>query len=250
MPKHAVLAGTTALLLSVFTARAEAQPAPPPGQGAPPPGYAAGPPPGYAAGPPPGAAYGSPPEPPGVRTHDGFFLRLGLNLGYNTLSETVEANGQEVSNSSIRGGAGGFDLLFGGTPAPGLVLGGGLIQTYSSNPTVEINDQETEADGTLLVIGAVFFVNYYFDPSEGLHLQGSIGYGAMDFVSDEGRSGSNDPTGPLFSLGLGYDFWVGDQWSIGPFARVLYANMGVDVGAVSASESYLFPSIGAAFTLH
>ena len=247
MSKHRVpAAALTALLLSVFAAPVQAQEPPPPGYAAPPPGYAAGPPPGP-------APYGPPParmEEPGVRNHDGFFLRLGLNLGYNTLTETREFNGQDLGDASIRGVAGGFDLLLGGTPAPGLVIGGALIQAYSSDPTVEINDVESEADGTLLLIGAAFFANYYFDPKEGLHAQALIGYGALDFVNSEGQSGGNDPTGLILGAGVGYDFWIGDQWSVGPFGRVLYAKMSVDAGGASASQSYLFPSIGAAFTLH
>lgn len=93
-------------------------------------------------------------------------------------------------------------------------------------------------------------LQYYFNPNDGFHLQGLLGFGALDYVSSSGQSGGNDPTGPFFGLGLGYDFWVADQWSIGPFVRVLMAMTSVEAGSSKAEQSYFSPTIGAAFTLH
>ena len=180
---------------------------------------------------------------PGARTHDGFFFRIGLNFGVGSLSNDVTSFGEE----SISGFALGNDFLFGGTPVPGLVIGGGLMSTYGPKPKYELAGVERELDGTLYMFGLAGFVQYYIDPHEGFHIQAFAGYGALDFVTDAGQSGGNDPHGPFFGGGLGYDFWVGDQWSIGPFGRVLYGTMSAEG---SDSVSYLYPSIGAAFTLH
>ena len=180
---------------------------------------------------------------PGARTHDGFFFRIGVNFGLGSLSSDSTTFGDE----SISGFTSGTDFLFGGTPVPGLVIGGGLVSTIAPGPKYELRDQEIELDGTLYMFGLMGFVNYYIDPHEGFHLQAFAGYGALDFVTDAGQSGGNDPHGPFFGGGLGYDFWISDQWSIGPFARVLYGTMSSE-GADSVS--YLYPSIGVAFTLH
>jgi len=189
------------------------------------------------------------------RTHDGFFLRLGANLGAGFTTESYEFNGQEAApDLSISGFMYGFDLMLGGSPVPGLVVGGWLITNFGPNPSLEQAGVEAEADGTLIVGGIGAFVNYYFDPTSGFNLQGLVGYGAMDFVRPNGASGGNDPTGPMFGLGAGYDFWISDEWSIGPFARVLFGSYTAEasspVGNSSATETHLFPSIGAAFTLH
>jgi hypothetical protein len=34
---------------------------------------------------------------------------------------------------------------------------------------------------------------------------------------------SNGPGGPIFGAGVGYDFWVADEWSIGVMGRFAYA---------------------------
>jgi hypothetical protein len=223
-----LIAGVTSLAGVV-----QAQGAPPPG--APPPG----PPPPMAPPPPPAEGSG------GARTHDGFFLRLGLNLGPGMVTEEF-SQGPLSGEFKYSGIATGFDLYLGGTLAPGFVLGGALIATWSSNPSVETPTGDVDLDGTLIFAGTALFANYYIDPGEGLHFQGLLGFGALDFVTDEGQSGGNDPTGVFFGGGVGYEFWVADEWSIGPFGRVIYGSLSTDATDVS----YLYPSIGVGFTLH
>jgi len=189
------------------------------------------------------------------RTHDGFFLRLGLNLGPAFVTESYEVNGQSGGEDlKISGFSTGFDVLLGGTPVPGLVIGGGLLGVATSNPTLKQGDVEVEADGTMLLAGAAAFVNYHFDPTQGFNLQGLVGYGALDYVDSDGGSGGNDPTGILFGIGAGYDFWISDEWSIGPFGRVLMGSLSSEASAggftAEASEFYLYPNLGVAFTLH
>ncbi len=183
-------------------------------------------------------------------THDGLFLRLGLNIGPGSATQEIEAGGQTGPETTISGLGMGFDLLIGGTLAPGFTLGGALVGTTSSDPTVKQGNLEATADGSMLFAGAAVFGNYYLDPTKGLHFQGLLGFGALDFVSESGASGGNDPTGPFFGAGVGYDFWIGDEWSIGPFGRVIYGSLSAESGGATLSASYLYPSIGAAFTLH
>lgn len=194
--------------------------------------------------PPPGAsAEGA----GGARTHDGFFMRLGLNFGYMSMTETYNYSNAEFE---VSGSAVGFDLILGGTPVPGFVIGGGLFGLTSSKPNAKVGNVEGELDGSMLFAGMGLVLQYYFNPNDGFHLQGLLGFGALDYVSSSGQSGGNDPTGPFFGLGLGYDFWVADQWSIGPFVRVLMAMTSVEAGSAKAEQSYFSPTIGAAFTLH
>lgn len=184
-------------------------------------------------------------------THDGFFLRMGLNVGPLGVTEKYELNGQESPNESeFSGMTSGFDLLIGGTPATGFALGGALIVTNTSDPTVKIGGVEGTADGSLILGGIGVFANYYLDPTAGLHFQGLLGYGSLDYVRSDGASGTNDPSGAFLGLGVGYDFWIGDEWSVGPFGRVLYGSFTSEVTGAKATDTYLYPSIGVAFTLH
>ncbi|MEZ4220962.1 MAG: autotransporter domain-containing protein [Polyangiaceae bacterium] len=198
---------------------------------------------------PAAAAGGEPAAPPSdVHNHDGFYLNLGLNFGYSMVSWSVDGAGS--LDQDLSGLSSGFDLLIGGTPVPGLVIGGGLIGVRTSDPKIKTGSVETTADGTMLLAGLSLFGQYYFDPAEGFFLQGQLGYAVLDFVNSNGSSGGNDPTGFLVGVGAGYDFWIGEQWSVGPVARFLYASTSVEAGAAKATQSYLYPSLGVAFTLH
>ena len=191
---------------------------------------------------------GEPPPPSAENTagghvHDGFYMRFGLNLGPTMVKLKPDGGGPETSLSGL---GYGFDLMFGGTPVDGLAIGGALISGQTSNPTAEAGGQERELDGTMLLAGIAFFADYYFDPSEGLHAQALLGFAAVDFVDSQGGSGGNDPTGAMLGLGVGYDFWIGEEWSVGPLARVVYAPTSAD----GYKAPYLWPTLGVGITLH
>jgi len=203
------------------------------------------------AAPPMAPAEAAPAESGGAHTHDGFFMRLGLNFGPLMLKYKSEINGTQVGGDLDASGLTiGSDLLLGGTPIDGLVIGGALIYAGTKDPTLKQGGAETTADGSTVFGGIGVFGQYYFDPKEGGHVQLLLGYGAVDFVSSSGQSGGNDPTGLMVGIGGGYDIWLGSEWSFGPFARVLYAPTSVEEGAAKVTANYLFPSIGIGFTLH
>jgi hypothetical protein len=93
-------------------------------------------------------------------------------------------------------------------------------------------------------------VNYYFDPTAGGYVQGLLGFAALDAVSSDGSSGGNDPTGPVFGIGGGYDFWVADEWGIGPNLRLMYAPTTYSDGGITAKYNVLSIQIGAGATFH
>lgn len=177
----------------------------------------------------------------GARIHDGFFFRGGLNVGLLML--TADAS-REIEYSGLQGG---LDLLFGGTLMPGLVVGGALITGRTNRPGVDDGVTSRDLEGSLLFAGAAAFGSYYLDPREGLHLQGLAGFAGLDFVSASGASSGNDPTGIFFGFGAGYDFWIADEWSVGPFARILYSMLSTKT---DVTYRYFYPSIGAAITYH
>ena len=79
----------------------------------------------------------------------------------------------------------------------------------------------------------------------GLHFQPFFGWGAQEIAFKGDVSGS-DPTGMVLALGAGYDFWVGNEWSIGPMFRLAYAPMGIDDTDVTT----ISPALLATFTYH
>jgi hypothetical protein len=223
-------------------AEAPAADAPAPAPAPPPPAGAAAPPP--APGPAPAPVPVAPAPDGGARTHDGFYFRIGLNGGPLMLKSDTDP---AVEYSGFQSG---FDLMFGGSPAKGLAIGGALVTGRTSDPKVKLGSLEATADGAMIFAGVSLFADWYINPNEGLHFLGMLGFAAVDFVSASGQSGGNDPTGTMLGLGVGYDFWISDEWSIGPIARVLYAPVSSEAGGVSVKYNYVYPSIGVGFTLH
>jgi hypothetical protein len=262
---------------------------PPPGYGYPPPGYGY-PPPGYGY-PPPGGAYEQPPAPPPpgpdltIHRHDGFYLRLALGGTYVWDSVRIEDRSMKFS---MRGGGMSMEVAVGGTPAPGVVVGGGL---YSSTTTAlnvtevkQYGDRVEGADGdfnatTFMLLGPM--VDVFLDPNSGFHLQAAFGIGAISLGDGDSRFSTTDQYGyPMderreinestysglgVMLGTGYEFWVGEQWGVGALARLVYISASsddsesgdnVDVvpfgggGAAEWDHSAIMPSLLFSATLH
>jgi hypothetical protein len=164
-----------------------------------------------------------------ARHHDGFYLRLGG--GFTYVSDSVETDEYPLFNDA-EGTAKGFgaagELGIGGSVSPGVVLGGGIFSHWlpsleSENAevaNVDVPDIEFD-EGALWVMG--FLVDYYPNPSAGLHLQGSAGL-ALGSLGD-GRSNGNltldEHSGIGLGLvaGIGHEWWVANNWGLGLLGR-------------------------------
>ncbi|MGC4069285.1 MAG: autotransporter domain-containing protein [Polyangiaceae bacterium] len=153
-----------------------------------------------------------------VRTHDGFFLQLDAGLGY--LSSTASANGVENTYSGMTYATA---IFLGGTIGP-VAIGGGMTYDNAFSPK---SDQGSLSDVSLHLIGFGPYVDVYPNPTSGLHFVGFAGWGGLE-ASYKGNVGGSDPTGLVAFLGGGYEFWVADQWSIGPLARLSYAPLSLN----------------------
>jgi hypothetical protein len=215
--------------------------APPPA--APPPVYAPTPaaaPRAYAPPPPP-----PPPPPPhhhesGANVHDGFYFRIGLGVGGFKAKGTFTPATVD-GDATVSGGGLGLDFALGGTPFPGLVIGGELVFQQLLKPDVALagGANGTASDNVNFgILGA--FVDWYPNPRGGFHvgaLVGAAGLTRSDPNTGETRASNN---GAGVSLTAGYDFWISRQWSIGLGARLFggsvsqtYADGSTEKNAVS-----------------
>jgi hypothetical protein len=180
----------------------------------------------------------------GVRSHDGLYVRLGGGLGY--LSDAAESENRPVLGrveGTIAGVAGVTELAVGGSPTPGLVIGGGVFSAWVFSPTTSdtswvtplgtVRTEDFDFDTiSFHVVGPL--VDYYPAPSSGFHVQGAIGLGLLSAGDASGeQSGqslifSQTATGVGFMLGIGYEWWVADQWGIGALGRLTVAPMNGD----------------------
>lgn len=171
----------------------------------------------------------------GPYTHDGFYAQCALGVGYlrSSPAETSEFSG--VNKSSM--------VAIGGSPIPGLALAGALIAEHAT----AVSQDELCAgssdggqcpgnatDAFLLALG--LHGDFYPDPGDGLHFQAFTGFGSVvrkERQRPGGPFGSiiNGPqydnvgptsTGLIVALGLGYEFFVKQEWSMGPLFRFTY----------------------------
>lgn len=180
-----------------------------------------------------------------MHEHDGFYFRVGIGGGYASLDGSLGN-----FDAKIKGGGPSLELLFGGTPAPGVVIGGGFAFQSLSKPTVEIDGQEFDAKNNLSygILGP--FVDIYPDPTGGFHVGGMFGFANATVDTNSTSSDSASISGAGAFVHVGYDFWIGDQWSVGPNARFLWSSLKNDDSDVDEKYTLTGFQILASFTLH
>jgi hypothetical protein len=188
---------------------------------------------------------------PGVRMHDGFHFSIGLGAGYAMVGGALDPEPPGGGEITITGAGVAGQLLFGGTPAPGLVIGGGSQGGHFFSPKVEFDGTEVDSDGDLSanLLGA--YVQYYFTPNQGFYLQAMLGIATMDDGNDD-TDGLAAGLGA--SVGLGNEWWIADQWGIGVLGRCQFLAVGqeIETAGATADVGYaaIVPALLVNFTYH
>jgi hypothetical protein len=180
---------------------------------------------------------------PGSHTHDGFYLSLAAGVGVVHSNATTSANDLQDASSSMRSSSiatsiEGFALsghvLVGGTPLRGLAIGGGHSGNILPSATRAWNGStRTLHTYTFGVTGP--FADWYPWPHGGAHVL------AMAGLSDVIENASGGSSQGLFGvggvLGLGYDVFVSDNWSVGLLGRGMLGQVswGAARGVVAGS---------------
>jgi hypothetical protein len=87
------------------------------------------------------------------------------------------------------------------------------------------NGDELDLDGVRLMLRHQgVLVDYYLSEQGGLHVLGALGFAQLS-VNRPGGTESADPSGSLWALGAGYDWWVSDHGSVGVLGRVSNATL-------------------------
>jgi hypothetical protein len=150
-----------------------------------------------------------------ANTHDGFYMGMNLGLGYYSMSV-----GEGVGEGSFSGLAvPTVSLALGGTLFQHLVIGGGIMFDYVPSPGIESGGMDVDFDVTQFLIGLGLYLDFYLDPAGGLHFPLFIGFGGVETSTEAGGVGGSDPVGVMSYLGVGYDMFISDNWSVGVLGR-------------------------------
>src|SRR5579883_1357374 len=103
---------------------------------------------------------------PGFRTHDGFYFRASLGPAF--VATAFRTPTSSVSTASASG-----ELAFGGTPSPGLVIGGAIWWTAAPSTTATQGSIALPLDA-LVLYGVGPFIDWYPDPRGGLHFESGL----------------------------------------------------------------------------
>jgi len=158
-----------------------------------------------------------PPPPKGSRLHDGFYLRLALGLGFS--GARVSSDASAIADYSFAGGGAAADVWLGGTPLPGLALGGGLSIASMKSTTRRIDGESHAGDvaGDAELLG--FFIDGFPDAERGFHVGGMAALAASHTKIDGSSKDDFNGGGGGLAAWLGYDMWVSPQWSLGGMLR-------------------------------
>jgi len=167
-----------------------------------------------------------------ARTHDGFYLRLGV--GGALLTGKVDGDDIPLvgdAEGRLHGPGAAFELALGVAVSPGLILGVGAYGHAFDEPTAkdvqvgQVDFPDVEYDSmTLTILG--LFLDYYVNEHQGFHLQGAIGFaflavGDAQTADNTIQLGSDHDAGGVgLMLGLGYEWWVSSAWGLGFLGRL------------------------------
>jgi hypothetical protein len=188
------------------------------------------------------------------RTHDGFYVRSAV--GFAVYDERLSSSGGSAETSGrTRGIASLSELAFGGTLAPGWVVGGGIytadLATASYHTVTQLPPAELDPElRTLALLGP--FLDRYFDPTGGLHFQAALGLAWLSpraFGDEATEQSEYLALGAGVMLGIGQEFWISDSWSLGVLARTTVSYLGGEDDSNQAWRHLVLTSPGLMVTL-
>ncbi len=157
--------------------------------------------------------------------HEGFYLRASVGFGDYRASFTDNATfhspngvGAPGANYTEHGGSMSLDLLIGGSPSPGVSVGGALLLEPLFGADYDRSGTGTHG-GFATLVGP--FIDGFPDATKGWHLGGMVGFAAQSFQSLNSGGDTRHAGGIGGAAWFGYDFWVAGEWAIGPQLRLM-----------------------------
>lgn len=153
-----------------------------------------------------------------------------MSAGLGAFDTRSTADGINAT-ASVRGAGPAVDVLAGGTPLPGLVVGGGLLTQMAASPSVaysgaRVADLASGASKEVTTWMAGPMIDAFPSPSGGFHAGGLLGLADLGLEDAAG----NHARGVGLSAWAGYGFWAASQWSLGGLVRLSAIGTGRSIG--------------------
>jgi hypothetical protein len=168
------------------------------------------------------------PEDPG-HIHEGFYLRLGLGIGWLRTASSFEGTvagrpaSEAIGELTYAGHGLAVDAGIGGSIAPGIVLGYGFAWQIADDPTLQVentlgSDGETEQRDPLGAWIHGLLIDVFPDP------RGNLEFGALLGVGIVGTGDADESsTGIAGQIWGGYGIWAAKQASLVALLRLSIA---------------------------
>jgi hypothetical protein len=151
--------------------------------------------------------------------HEGFYLRSSVGFGdYRaSFSDGNDAN----RDFTEKGSSMSLDLLIGGSPSPGVSIGGALLLEPLFGADYQRGSTGVGSHGGFSTLLGPF-IDGFPDATKGWHLGGMLGLAAQSFQNVNDGNGKTATAGGIGGAAwFGYDFWVASEWAIGPQLRLM-----------------------------
>jgi hypothetical protein len=171
-------------------------------------------------------------NPFGYHEHDGFYLRFGGGISSMTLHRATEREGEKGSiafegdSSNIGGASAIAEVSIGATPLKKLVIAGSAIGVSLPSAQLRLGTgARLNLDSSLNFALFAPTADVFPDPGGGFHFGGGMGLAWMSASLPDDQFSSIGGLGVGVTLHIGYDLWVGDDWSVGAAGRALFARV-------------------------
>lgn len=176
-----------------------------------------------------------------ARTHDeGLHLIASVGAAFATSGVTTDPEPSPNPDVNASGVAVGGMLLVGWTLKPGLAVGAGGAGFHVFSPTVTVDDKEIDGDPDPIagmVLGP--YATYYLEPAGGLHFLAQLGAATLQDTDED----TDLAIGFGATLGVGYDMYVADDWSVGGMARFQFLSTSTEQDDVTISHTTMVPAL-------
>jgi hypothetical protein len=181
----------------------------------------------------------------GGRVHQGRLVRIAV--GPAALHESWHPSGG-TADSVHTGWGPALDVAVGKFVRPRLVLGANLQLTGIINRDETTGGTTYPLDDTIHFVDALTaLIDFYPDPSRGLHAGGALGITAITEL-DTHMGGTQTSFGPIAALHVGYERFISKRWSAGGLFRLSFHHYGTDTPPPDASSNGFLASVLAGFT--